>query len=271
MAKIECSFYSSALKKNTKAIIILPSLSAQEFLDQKTNKYLCENSKFQTLYLLHGSYGGYIDWTLNTNIARYAQEKCLAVVMPDGENSGYNTLQSGDYKKYIAEELPQFLELIFPLSRERENRFIAGLSMGGYGAAFLALEYSEIFSYCGVLSGCVDFYNFLKGESSYAKKVSDSYKLQFEKLVDDNINLYSALKYYKEKSKNEVKFFFTSGDKDIFLAEIMEYADTLMEEGICTKKQIEFGIHDWLYWDEHINDVLEWLPLKYDCVNSILN
>ncbi|MDC7249569.1 MAG: alpha/beta hydrolase-fold protein [Sphaerochaetaceae bacterium] len=269
MAKIECSFYSSALKKNTRAIIILPSLSAQEYLEEKSNKYLIENSKFQTLYLLHGSYGGYTDWVLNTNIARYAQDKCLAVVMPDGENSGYNTISSSDYKQYIAVELPNYLESVFPFSNKRENRFISGLSMGGYGAAYIALEYPQMFSYCGVLSGCVDFYELLWGELSYAKKMSNSYKKQFEKYAETNINLYSALNDYRKTVENNVKFFFTSGDKDIFISEIMEYADKLIEQGLNVKKQIEPGIHDWLYWDEHIKDVLDWLPLKRKCVDEI--
>lgn len=268
MAKIECSFYSSALKKNTRAIVILPSVSAQEFLDGDADKYLVENTKFQTLYLLHGSYGGYTDWTLNTNIARYAEENCLAVVMPDGENSGYNSVDSGDYKKFITQELPQYLGAIFPLSSKKENRFIAGLSMGGYGAALLALECPNIYSYCGVLSGCVDFYQLLEGELSYAKKMSNSYKKQFKKYIDNKSNLYSSMNLYPKniESGNEVKFFFTSGDKDLFIAEIMDFADKLIEKGISVKKQIAPGIHNWIYWDEHIKDVLNWLPLKHNCV-----
>ncbi len=268
MAKIECSFYSSALKKNTKSIIILPSLSPQEFLDGDDNKYLKENTKFQTLYLLHGSYGGFDDWTLNTNISTYAEENCLAVVMPDGENSGYNNIATGDYMKYISEELPEYLETIFPLSTKRENRFIAGLSMGGYGASFIALMNRNIYSYCGVLSGCVDFYGLLEGSSSYSKMMCDNYKRQFESYIQSNCNLYFALDKSNQSSINDTKFFFTSGDNDLFIDEIMQFADTLIDKGFDVQKQVAPGAHNWIYWNEHIKDVIKWLPLYNNCVLS---
>ena len=99
-------------------------------MDGENNSYLNDSVKFKTLYLLHGSYGGYNDWPLNTNITTYIEKYNLAVVMPDGENSGYNNTSSGDFLKYISKELPNYLEIMFPLYSSKENRFIAGTFYG---------------------------------------------------------------------------------------------------------------------------------------------
>ena len=261
MVKIELEFFSVALKKNARCIVLLPSLSPQEYLDGENNSYLNDSVKFKTLYLLHGSYGGYNDWPLNTNITTYIEKYNLAVVMPDGENSGYNNTSSGDFLKYISKELPNYLETMFPLYSSKENRFIAGLSMGGYGAAYIALKNPTVFSFCAVLSGCVDFYKILYGNTSYADKMSDNYKRQFDSYIENGCNLYSAMELNIKENNKDVKFFFTSGDNDLFVDEIMEFANKLEENGYNVKKQIAPGVHDWIYWNEHIKDALKFFPL----------
>ena len=59
--------------------------------------------------------------------------------MPSGENSYYLDIKSGkNYETYITKELPAIILYMFPVSKKRENTFIAGLSMGGTGAFVLA-------------------------------------------------------------------------------------------------------------------------------------
>ena len=135
MAYMDCGFYSKSLMKNARILVFIPTMSADDYLTGNHADYYREHSKYQTLYLLHGSYGDCTDWTRFTNILRYAQERCLAVVMPSAENSCYINMAQGEpYLDYISLELPDFLSTLFPLSGKREDTFIAGLSMGGYGA-----------------------------------------------------------------------------------------------------------------------------------------
>lgn len=70
--------------------------------------------------------------------------------MPSGENRFYlDDEKSGElYGEFIGKELVEFTRKLFPLSDKREDTFIAGLSMGGYGAIRNGLKYAENF-------GCV--------------------------------------------------------------------------------------------------------------------
>ena len=57
---------------------------------------------------------------------------------------------------FAEDELVELTRRMFPLSREREDTFIAGLSMGGYGALKCGLRAPETFSKVASLSGGLD-------------------------------------------------------------------------------------------------------------------
>lgn len=269
MAHIECCFYSAALKKNARCTVFIPTTSPDDHLNSYSRNYYDNKTVYQTLYLLHGSYGFGDDYFLFSNIERYAQDKCLAVVMPSVENSAYMNIDgSSAYATWCAEELPTFLQTIFPLSSKREDTFVAGLSMGGYGATYLSLKNPSRYSACAVMSGCDDFYDVLNGTSNYAKHFPENYKRMLFG-CDDNkhsFNLNYFFKQYKGDVKNLPKFYFTSGKDDLFIKEIFEFADVLSAGGCSVEKVAEPGVHDWNYWDAHVQDVINWFPLAGKCV-----
>ena len=77
--------------------------------------------------------------------------------MPDVRNSFYQDMVYGEnYFTYLTKELPEYIQTIFPVSKKREDTFVAGLSMGGYGAMKLALTYPERFGAAASFSGVVD-------------------------------------------------------------------------------------------------------------------
>ena len=64
--------------------------------------------------------------------------------MPEVQRSFYTTGKVGiDYFHYVADELPAICGKWFHLDQRRENTFIAGESMGGYGAVKIALNRPE--------------------------------------------------------------------------------------------------------------------------------
>ena len=78
-------------------------------------------------------------------------------MIPGVGNSFYQNMAHGeDFFTYITEELYEFVQALFPVSKKREDTFIAGLSMGGYGAWYLALACPEKFSATASFSGAVD-------------------------------------------------------------------------------------------------------------------
>lgn len=101
--------------------------------------------------------GNYTDWVTGTCIKRWAEEKNLAVVMPSGANMFYMDYPNANenYSEFIGKELVKITRRMFPLSHKKEDTFIAGLSMGGYGAIRNGLKYHDTFGYIAGLSSAM--------------------------------------------------------------------------------------------------------------------
>ena len=109
------------------------------------------------LYLLHGLTDDDTAWTRYTSIERYAAAKGLAVVMPQVHRSFYSDeAYGGRFWTFLSEELPQVVGRFFRVSTRREDTFVAGLSMGGYGAFKWALRQPARFAAAASLSGALD-------------------------------------------------------------------------------------------------------------------
>lgn len=107
--------------------------------------------------LLHGLSDDYTQWERMTPIERYANERGIAVIMPDGARSFYTDMKYGDaYYSSIVRDVMRSARSLFPLSVKREKNFTAGLSMGGYGALKIALKNPDVFSGAISLSGVLN-------------------------------------------------------------------------------------------------------------------
>src|SRR5213080_4930690 len=109
------------------------------------------------LYLLHGLSDDDTIWLRRTSIERYVAPLGLAVVMPQVHRSFYTDQASGgNYWTFLSEELPELVGTLFRVSQRREDTFVAGLSMGGYGAVKWALRQPDRFAAAASLSGGLD-------------------------------------------------------------------------------------------------------------------
>ena len=112
--------------------------------------------RYPVLYLLHGHDGGHRNWMDRTNLLAHTARLPLIVVLPDAGNSWYTDSFSRPaerFEEYVAREVPNFVDLHFRTLTYREARYVAGLSMGGYGALKLGLKHSARFSLAGSFSG----------------------------------------------------------------------------------------------------------------------
>jgi S-formylglutathione hydrolase FrmB len=274
MANLNLSFFSASLAKNAKVMVVLPTVSADDHLFNENHpQYYRPGARYQTLYLLHGSYGDCLDWELLANIYRYANENCLAVVMPSGENSSYVNMVHGErYLTYITEELPRFCETLFPLSAKRENTFIAGLSMGGYGAFRAALEHPEQYACAASLSGALDKAAASRDRNeAHARKMPQNYQKAVMgddlSMKDTENDLRVVLKKRVDEGADLPKLYHTIGEDDFLRPAGEAYLAYAKELGVDIEYHNYPGVHDWNYWDAHIQDVLRWLPLKHDMVD----
>lgn len=147
------NFYSKNLRMTTQINVIFPDVS-----NDVTPLY---EGTPKVLYLLHGLSGNSDEWTRFSKIEYYAKKYNFIIIMPEVQRSFYTTGKVGiDYFHYVADELPAICGKWFHLDQRRENTFIAGESMGGYGAVKIALNRPEKYEAVASLSGVLDYVGF---------------------------------------------------------------------------------------------------------------
>lgn len=262
MAFMETHFFSPSLGFGTDINVFIPTPNADEAMFHKDTSYFARGRRFQVLYLLHGGYGDYTDWLRLTSIERYAQEHKLAVIMPSASNSFYqNMVYGSDYLTYITEELPEMCQQLFPISRKRENTFIAGLSMGGYGALNLALRLPERYACAASLSGALDLVPILEQTSSLAESGVDVHNVFGDQLPED-ADLFKLAAKDVQEGKTLPKLYAAVGTEDPIVYATTPGAVQKLREAGCEVTYEEYpGSHEWAFWDAHIQNVLNWLPL----------
>ena len=153
MALLNCDVFSDVLGLSTSLTVILPQATTTQ-IGMTGN---ARDADPPLLYLLHGLSDDHTIWLRRTSIERYVAPLGLAVVMPQVHRSFYTDEVYGNrYWTFLSEELPELVHGFFRLSRRRADTFVAGLSMGGYGAMKWALRCPERFAAVASLSGAVD-------------------------------------------------------------------------------------------------------------------
>ena len=150
MAFIQMEYKSNALLRGTSVKVILPS-------DGMAGG--CE-PPYRTVYFLPGYSATATELITYLSLRNQAELKGLAIVLPDGENLFYQDLPQRMtlYSTYVGEELVEVTRKLFPLSDKREDTYIAGISMGGYGALYNGMKYRGTFSKVAAFSPAADPY-----------------------------------------------------------------------------------------------------------------
>lgn len=257
MALIQVNYVSAALQRTVPLQVILP-------VDKLTpDGKLPKQKPFKTLYLLHGYLGNYTDWVSGTRIQRWAEERNLCVVMPSGDNAFYvDRPETGNcYGRFIGEELVEITRRMFPLSRKREDTFIGGLSMGGFGAIRNGLKYYKTFGAIISFSGVLQLLDPIGSHLS----VTDNAFQQ---------GLFGDLHTAAESDKNPVwlakqlagrknlpDIYIACGTEDYLLPHSRNFRDLLQKNGFSVTYEEGPGGHEWDFWDTYIKKALDWLPL----------
>jgi S-formylglutathione hydrolase FrmB len=180
--------------------------------------------------------------------------------MPQVHRSFYtDEVYGGRYWTFISEELPQLVSSFFRVSERREDTFVAGLSMGGYGAFKLALRQPERFAAAACLSGAVH----LSGLRTGRTRPEDP--RMFERVFgdapvrDSDDDLFWLLD--RADPATVPSLFLACGTEDVLYADNAAFGDACGRVGVPVTTSFGPGEHDWAFWDARITEVLDWLPL----------
>lgn len=245
MAWMQVRFYSDILRMPVRCNVFLPHAGMNA--PSKPPR--------PVLWLLHGAFGSEDDWLRRTAAERYAQSLGLSVVMPSAQLSAYMDMaHGGAYRSFIMDELIPKMRAMLPLSRRREDNFIAGLSMGGFGALMLGLYEAEMFSAVGCFSAGIDL---MRG-------VLDERLLLADWAEHPYLDVRGSAEAIARGEKPPVRVYLSCGTEDSLLSDARAARDfftALPGNSLHFHYEESSGAHSWLFWDEHLRRFLDFLNL----------
>ncbi|WP_391557123.1 alpha/beta hydrolase [Robertmurraya sp.] len=260
MALLQVNFFSQALKRQVMFNAFLP-------LDAPDIPGIIKEKKgpLKSLYLLNGYSGNHMDWLSFTKIRELSDRYNIAVFMPSGENNFY--LDDDDkgelFGEYVGNELVMFTRQMFPLSHRKEDTYIGGLSMGGYGAIRNGLKYTDHFGKIIALSSAIVTYQIAGAGPDYHDGVA-GYKY-FRRVFGDLDQLLGsdkdpeALILNLKKGTAEVpQIYLACGSEDFLLDVNRKFHEFLVAEQVEVIYMETPGEHTFDFWNEYIEKALAW-------------
>jgi enterochelin esterase-like enzyme len=205
--------------------------------------------------LLHGVYGSHWAWAMKgnahittQNLIEAGQIKPMILAMPsDGlyaDGSGYVPHQNADYERWIVDDVIEVMKEQYQEITDESPIFIAGLSMGGFGALRLGAKYPTVFKAFSGLSSITHF-------NQISEFVAD-----FEQLKHDALEQDSVLEWILENKETISPFRFDCGTDDILIEHNRQLHIELKNNGIPHIYEEFSGGHTWEYWSEHLAKTL---------------
>lgn len=259
MAVLELNYKSEVLNCSTSLMVALPENS------------ILMNHNLSTLYLFHGLGDDHTKWSRRTNIESYIKNLPLIVVMPNFEKSFYNDMYMGgdNYWTHFIEEIIPLINKLFRVKPGRENNFIAGNSMGGFGALKIYSNYPDLFNAVYSYSG-IPYIKELFNKENYgvykyldAFKDKDAFDSIFRSTFGTNdyiTNSENDLTYQIERSlgNNDLPDLYMYCGYEDPLIHMNRKFQNFLEDNDVEHHYIERnGSHDWFFWDGCLKDTIK--------------
>jgi putative tributyrin esterase len=267
MAVITCHLNPWGLGMRTSFDLILPEPVSGP---QSSATPSTPDRKYPVLWLLHGGGSNRREWLLGTDILELSTRYGIAVVMPDAQISSYVDMVYGPkWFTYLTQSLPQFVYEHFPVSDDRGDNFIAGASMGGYGALKFALSCPMHYAAAAVMGSGVRLpQNFAAGKISndsdnfLDKSLAASFGEDRQGVLDGPNDCYALARRAKEDGVDLPKLLSCCGKKDFTYAENVDFRDYMRSLGF-PMEWVESGEgHTVQAWNEFLSVIMKWLPVK---------
>lgn len=238
--------------------------------------------RFPVLFLLHGAGGRAEDWVSprNGDILNTARGLAAIVVMPEGATGFYTNWWNGGrrgapgWERFYIDELVPLIERRFRVLTGRRNHAIAGLSMGGFGATFLA---SQLPGYFGSASS---FSGLLQHQRPQVEPALEAFGAHYQDVFGPQTAFYSTGHNPTRLAGNlrATRLYVTVGNGTPELgvpgdpaaltfgglseaelrAEAEEFVAAARGAGADTTYVPLAGVHDWPYWRRHLREAIAW-------------
>ena len=254
MARFDVNFYSYTLDHGVDITVTIPTYTPCDRQPGTAPTHQPE-APFPVLYLLHGHGNDRLCWLRYTSVERLAEEQRIALVTFDTGNKAYNNMPAGDrYYDFLNKELPDFINHMFPVSSRREDTFIAGLSMGGYGTLAHALTNPARYCAFGAMSPGVA----ARADRKRQKDLDpNSVADMFRRAIEPIYELEARLKEGAVLPKGYI----CCGKQDHLYQRVEDFVTDAKALGAdFTWHPVDGFEHEWHYWDIEIGNFLRWIP-----------
>ena len=265
MALMETHYYSFSMESNITLNILIPTPGSDGSIsDLSSNEKFDYSGGLPVVYLLHGAYGDAFSWLRFSNIERYAQQRGIAVVMASAGNSFYQNMRCRqNYTDLFTKELPIFISNVFHVNKDPKKTFVAGFSMGGYGAWYLGLTRPDLFGKAASMSGALDI------ATLYDSLNSTNNIFAWEDCFGDAVkngnhlsgSPYDLFALYDKAILDgySPKLYQACGTEDFLYTLNQNVRDQMRKRGADLTYEEGPGGHDWDFWDAYIRRILDWL------------
>ena len=239
--------YSAAMSKNLKVAVILPA------------NYDKSKLMYPVLYLLHGGSGSFRDWlnqvTDKSLLHKLVDQYSMIIVNPEGGTTSYyfdSPLDKGSqFETFISKEVVEKIDGMYRTLKDRKARMIAGLSMGGHGAMFIAARHPELYCAAGSMSGVMNINtktwnvpaDFAKSRAANFARLLGPAKDSLQPYPE-----YTIVGMTDRLKTNDVKLMFDVGVDDFLIEPNRELHRKLLANGTPHDYIERPGKHDWNYW-----------------------
>ena len=242
----EGEFFSQALQRRMKYRVLLPT------------SYKSGTQRYPVLYLLHGLHGSYENWTNLTKVEQYSAKLDYIIAMPDANNSWYTNYYKdprNSYEDYIIRDFIMEIERQFRTIPDREDRVIAGLSMGGYAAMKFAIKYPQLFRLAGSFSGALNAPAELASQKpEFTEQLNKVYGPADSTTRSEN----DVFKIAGEMLPPTAPYLYLDcGTADYFMTTNREFTALLHSKKFAYEYHELPGGHNWSFWDQRIRYLLD--------------
>lgn len=266
MSVMTCNFYAKTLGNYVDVSVYIPSYPNAMLAtsDLPLEELYDSSARFPSVYLLHGMLDDHTSWINWTTVIQYAQKYRIALIMPSAQNSFYLNFKNGPrYYDFISTELPLWAEQNFPLMTGRENRYIAGLSMGGYGAFRHGLSHPEKYAAIGCFSGGLDVERIFSGHHPMHSMLDVNALFGGADAIRGSDNDLYTLAEKCAASSHKPPVYIICGTEDLLCYETnRDYAGYLKELGFEVSYHEMPGGHEWSVWNQGVIEFLDWIINK---------
>ena len=213
-----------------------------------------EAGPLPVITLLHGLFGAEWNWPLK-GAAHHTAERLMrdghlrpcVLAMPSdgfrGDGTGYFAHGGRDYERWIVEDVHAALVELNLRCDADSPRCIAGLSMGGFGAMYLAARHPDTFHAASGLSPAVDL-------TTLPERVAHP-----DWSFDPGTPMPRVIETLRAADRLP-PFRFDCGRDDELFAGNVALHEQLDDAGIPHTFVANPGAHDWPYWTAHLAETL---------------